>query len=105
AGGDVTRAACERTLPIFDGHRRYDLKLTFKRMDEVKPDRHNAGGPVAVCGLAFAPIAGHRTDSKLVRFLAQDRDIELWLAPVGGAPVLAPVRLSIAGMLGNLVVQ
>jgi len=105
ADGGVTRAACERTLPIFDGHRRYDLKLTFKRLDQVKPDAHHAGGPVAVCGLVFAPIAGHRTDSKLVRFLTQDRDIELWLAPIAGTRVLAPLRLSIAGMLGNLVIQ
>jgi hypothetical protein len=103
--GELTRAACERTLPIFDGHRRYDLKLAFKRMDQVKADRGNPGGPVVVCAVTFAPIAGYRTDSKLVKFLAGDREIELWLAPIAGARVLAPVRLSISNMLGNLVVQ
>jgi hypothetical protein len=103
AGGGLTSEVCERTLPIFDGHRRYDLKLTFKRMDKMKLDS-GYDGPVAVCAMAFAPVAGHRTDSKLVRYLSQDRDVELWLAPVAGAHLVAPMRLSISNMLGNLVV-
>jgi hypothetical protein len=74
-------------------------------MDKVKADKRNADGPAVVCAVAFEPVAGHRADSKLVRFLAHDRDIELWLAPIAGARVLAPVRLSISNMLGNLVVQ
>jgi hypothetical protein len=101
--GSSARVACERTLPIFDGHRRFDLKLAFKRTDKVKLDNRYAG-PVAVCAVTFAPVAGHRSDSKLVKFL-QDRDIELWLAPVAGTRLLAPVRLSISNMFGNLVVQ
>jgi hypothetical protein len=100
----LTRAACERTLPIFDGQRRYDLRLAFKRMDKVTTDG-GYQGPVAVCSVSFRPIAGHRASSTLVRFLAQGRDIELWLAPVAGTPLLAPIRLSLANMLGNLVVQ
>jgi hypothetical protein len=103
-GAGLTRAACERTLPIFDGQRRYDLKLSFKRMDKAKTDQ-GYQGPVAVCGVNFLPIAGHRASSTLVKFLAQGRDIELWLAPVSGTRVLAPIRLSLANMLGNLVVQ
>ena len=39
-------------LPVFDGRRRYDLKLTFKRMDQVKADKGYAG-PVAVCAVSF----------------------------------------------------
>jgi hypothetical protein len=100
----VTREACERTLPIFDGQRRFDLKLTFKRMDSVKSDKGYQGA-VAVCALSFQPVAGHRASSSLVKYLSQGRDIELWLAPVAGARVLVPIRLSLANMLGNLVVQ
>lgn len=100
----LTHAACERTLPIFDGQRRYDLKLAFRRMDKVSTDG-GYRGPVAVCGVSFQPIAGHRASSTLVNFLAQGRDIELWLAPVAGTALLAPIRLSLAHMLGNLVVQ
>ncbi len=105
ASGDALSAgACQRTLPIFDGRRRFDLKLTFKRMDKVKADKGYTG-PVAVCAVAFQPQAGHRTSSTLVKYVSDGREIELWLAPVAGTKVLAPFRVSIANMLGNLVVQ
>lgn len=104
AGEGLTREACERTLPIFDGQRRYDLKLSFKRMDKTKTEK-GYQGPVVVCALTFQPIAGHRASSALVKFLSQGRDIELSLAPVQGTRVLAPIGLSVANMLGNVVVQ
>jgi hypothetical protein len=103
--GDVVAAeACQRTLPIFDGRRRFDLALSFKRIDKVKADKGYAG-PAVVCGVAFKPLAGHRPDSALVKYLAGGRDIELTLAPIAGTRVLAPFRLSIANMLGNMVVE
>ena len=49
---------CRRTLPIFDGHQRFDLKLEFKRMDKVTADKGYAG-PVVVCSLRYEPIVGH----------------------------------------------
>jgi Protein of unknown function (DUF3108) len=101
---DLTAGVCNRTLPIFDGQRRYDLKLSFRRMDKVKADQGYTG-PVAVCAVSFQPIAGHRASSALVKFLAQGRDVELWLAPVGGTRLLAPIRLALTNMLGNVVVQ
>jgi len=105
ANGDgVAEVACERTLAIFDGRRRYDLKLAFKRIDAVKAEQGYAG-PAVVCAVTFQPIAGHRVSSPLVKFLSGGRDIELVLAPVAGARVLAPFRLTVTNMLGNLVVQ
>lgn len=104
AGDGLSREACERTLPIFDGQRRFDLKLAFKRMDKVKADK-GYQGPVVVCAVTFQPIAGHRASSTLVKFLSQGRDIELWLAPVTGTRLLAPFRVAVVSMLGNLVVQ
>jgi hypothetical protein len=41
----------------------------------------------------------------MVKFLAPGRDIELWLAPVAGTRLLAPIRVQIANLLGNIVVQ
>jgi len=100
----VTKDACQRTLPIFDGRRRYDLELSFRRMDRVKAEKGYAG-PVAVCAVSFKPKAGHRASSTLVKYLADGRDIELWLAPLTGAHLLVPFRASVASMLGNLVVE
>jgi hypothetical protein len=96
--------ACQRTLPIFDGRRRYDLKLSFKRMDKVETDK-GYRGPVAVCAAAFRPIAGHRAGSMLVKYLSDGRDLELWLAPISGTNVLGPYRLSVAHMIGSLLIE
>lgn len=98
----VDAEACRRTLPIFDGRRRYDLALAFKRLETVRAAGY--AGPAVVCAVAFRAIAGHRADSRLVNYLADGRDIELTLAPVAGTRLLAPFRLSITSMLGDMVI-
>jgi hypothetical protein len=102
-GAVVAAEACQRTLPIFDGRRRFDLTLSFKRIDQVKAKGY--AGPAVVCAVAFKAIAGHRVGSPLVKYLGGGRDIELTLAPIGGTRLLAPFRLSIANLLGNIVVE
>ena len=104
AGDGLGREACERTLSVFDGQKRYDLKLAFRRMDKAKADK-GYQGPALVCAVTLQPIAGHRPASSTVTFLAGGRDIELWLAPVAGTRLLAPIRVQVANMLGNIVVQ
>ena len=64
AGETLSQDACRRTLPIFDGHQRYDLKLAFKRMDKVTAEKGYAG-PVVVCSVSYEPIAGHAHQSRL----------------------------------------
>ncbi len=96
--------ACQRSLPIFDGRRRYDLKLAFKRMDKVKADK-GYQGPVVVCSMGFQAIAGHRAGSLLVKYFSQGRDMEIWLAPIAGTRVLALFRLSVANIVGDIVIQ
>jgi hypothetical protein len=102
SGAVVAAEACQRTLPIFDGRRRFDLTLSFKRLDQVKAKGY--AGPAVVCAVAFKAIAGHRVGSPLVKYLG-GREIELTLAPIGGTRLLAPFRLSIANMLGDIVVE
>jgi hypothetical protein len=73
-------------------------------MDKVKLD-HGYAGPVLVCGATLAPIGGYRVDSMIVKYVADRRDIELWLAPVAGMPFLAPVELSVPTLIGTLSIQ
>lgn len=100
----VAREGCERTLPMFDGRRRYDLALSFKRTDMIRGD-NDKRVTTLVCAIKFMPMSGHRTSSPLVKFLAEGRDIEVWLVPVTGTRFLAPVRLSVASLMGNMVLQ
>jgi len=96
--------ACARTVQIFDGRQRYDLALSFKRMDQVKAVK-GYEGPVVVCMVAYRPLAGHRPDRPAVRQLAESRDMEIWFAPVAGTRFLAPFRISMPTMIGTAVLE
>src|SRR6185312_6945376 len=83
--------ACQRTLQIFDGRMRYDLQFAFKRMDKVKAQK-GYEGPVVVCAVYFDPIAGHIPSRAAIRYVAKQRDMEVWLAPIAGTRMLVPFR-------------
>jgi len=103
-GDKLPRAACERTLPVFDGRRRYDLKLTFKRMDKVAASQGYAG-PAVVCTMRMLPLSGHRAGGLLVAYLTEGRDMELWLAPIVGTQLLAPFRIAVGGVVTPITMQ
>jgi hypothetical protein len=104
AGETLSQEVCRRTLPIFDGHQRYDLKLAFKRMDKVTAEKGYAG-PVVVCSVSYEPIAGHRASIPLVKYLSEGSEMEIALAPIAGTRLLAPFRLSVVSTLANLVIE
>jgi hypothetical protein len=104
SGNMLTPAACERTLPMFDGGHRWDITLSFERMDAV-----NAGegyqGPVVVCAMAYRPIAGHSPSGWRVKHLIGKRGMEIWLAPVNGTRLLAPFRISVPTLFGTAMLD
>ncbi|MBS7544433.1 DUF3108 domain-containing protein [Ancylobacter oerskovii] len=90
---------CERLLPIYDGRQRYDLDLSFERVDQVKAEKGYAG-PALVCRIAYKPVAGHRANRTSVKYMSRNKDMYVWLAPVAGTRVLAPFRASVATAIG-----
>lgn len=101
--GDVLApAACQRTLPIFDGTHRFDMTLSFKRMDKIKAET-GYQGPGVVCGMSYRPVAGYNTGAFRVGYLMKARDMEMWFAPIAGTRLLAMFRISIPTMLGIAV--
>ncbi len=104
SGDTFVPEACERTLAIFDGHTRYDLQLAFKRLDNVKADK-GYQGTVVVCSVHFYPLAGYDPDRVLIKYLAEQRDIEMWLAPLAGSELMVPYRVSIPTPIGLGIVQ
>jgi hypothetical protein len=96
--------ACQRTLPIFDGRSRYNLKLAFKRIDKLSAGKGYVG-PVVVCSLEYQPIAGLGASTPLVKYLSEGREMQLELAPMRGTHVLVPVRFVVVSILANLVIE
>jgi hypothetical protein len=104
AGGPlVGPAACNRSIPIFDGYTRFDLRLTYVGQRKVSAKGYN--GPVVVCAARYVPIAGHDPNRPAVKFMTDNRQMELWLAPIESAHVLVPFRASVATMVGTTVVE
>ncbi|MFL5069499.1 MAG: DUF3108 domain-containing protein [Xanthobacteraceae bacterium] len=103
-GDSVRPEACQRTLAIFDGRGRFDLILSFKRMDHVRSVK-GYEGPVVVCAVRYHPISGHRPNRAAIKYLIEQRDMEMALAPVAGTRVLVPYRVSVPTALGPAVLE
>lgn len=103
-GDLLTPDVCQRKLSIFDGRLRYDLAFAFKRVDQVKAAK-GYEGPVLVCAVYFTPVAGYVPDRPAMKYLAAQKDMEIWLAPVDGTRVLVPFRFSVPTPIGTGVLQ
>ena len=99
----VGPASCERKIPVFDGYTRFDIALSYVGQRDVSAKGYK--GPVAVCAVRYVPIAGHRRDRPSVKFMADNKDLEVWLAPIDGARVLVPFRVSVRTMIGTAVIE
>lgn len=103
--GDPLRPdACPKQISVFDGRMRFDLSLSYKRMDRVKAER-GYEGPVVVCNVQFTPVSGYVPSRPAIKYLIQQRDIEAWLAPIAATRVLVPFRLVVPTPLGVGVLQ
>jgi hypothetical protein len=100
----LTPTACDHTVSVFDGRLRYDLKLTYKRMEKVHADKGYAG-PVVVCTVQFVPVAGFDPTRATIRYIKNQRDMEVWLAPIAGTRVLVPFRAQTPTPIGEAVLE
>jgi hypothetical protein len=96
----VGPTACNRTIPVFDGVTRFDVQLSYVETRTASAKGYE--GPVTVCQARYLPISGHRPDSSATKFMAENSDMSVWLAPLERAHVVAPLRIDIrtsAGMM------
>ena len=97
--------ACKnKTVSIFDGRMRYDLQLDYKRMETVKAAKGYQGLAVA-CAVYFTPIAGYVPDRYAIKYIAAQKNMEIWFAPIAGTRVLAPFRIVIPTPIGTGVIE
>jgi hypothetical protein len=104
SGEPVSPEACNRKVSVFDGRVRYDLNSAFKRMENVKAEK-GYQGPVVVCAVYFTPISGFVPNRGAIKYLVEERNAEVWLAPIAGTRVLVPFRFSIPTPLGVGLLQ
>jgi hypothetical protein len=103
AGNPTDPVNCNRTLPVFDGAARFDVVLTYEETKSVEKPGYK--GPVLVCNARYVPIAGHRSLRPSTKFMEENRDMQVWLAPVQGTRLLVPLRIAVRTMIGMSVVE
>jgi hypothetical protein len=102
-GDALDPAICNRTLPVFDGAARFDLVLSYAGTQNVQKPGY--AGPVIVCNARYVPVAGHRPGRPGTKFMEENRDLSVWLAPVEGTRILMPLRISVKTMMGTSVIE
>jgi hypothetical protein len=96
--------SCRTGAAIFDGRMRYDLKLDFKRIETVKAEK-GYQGPVLVCAIYFAPVAGYIPDRPVIKYLSAQRNMEIAFAPLAGTRILIPYRMTLPTPLGTAMLE
>jgi hypothetical protein len=104
SGDLLAHDSCNRTISIFDGRQRYDLVFSYERTEAAK-NVTGYNGPMLVCRVDYRPIAGHRASRLQVKFMEDNKNIFVWLAPVAGTRVLFPIRVSIVTLVGVVLVE
>lgn len=100
----LDKANCERRIPVFDGAQRFDVVLSYAGTRQVKSD-NGYTGTVLVCQARYVPVAGHRPDRRVTKFMEANRHMDAWLAPVNGGKLLVPYRISVKTMIGTTVIE
>jgi hypothetical protein len=104
AGAALTDPAnCNRTLPLFDGATRFNVVLSYAETREVQKPGY--AGPVLVCNARYQALAGHRPDRPGVKFMEDNREMSVWLAPVEGTRVLVPLRIAVLTEIGTNIIE
>jgi Protein of unknown function (DUF3108) len=103
-GDLLAHDSCNRTISIFDGRQRYDLVFSYERTEAAKNVK-GYSGPMLVCRVDYRPIAGHRASRLQVKYMQDNKNIFVWLAPVAGTRVLFPIRVSIVTLVGVVLVE
>jgi len=93
---------CDRTLNIFTGVERFDLKLSYAAVENATSTRTGYQGPVILCQLNYIPISGHYTSSEITNYLQGSERILIWYAPVTGSDIFIPYRVLVGTTFGDL---
>ena len=104
-GAPDPNTACNRTVKVFDGWKRFDIRLSYKETKAIDDGGDAYAGDLIVCSARYLPVAGHRTGDDSVAFMADNKRLEISLAHVKGTNYLVPYRILIGTRLGDLTIS
>lgn len=97
------KAVCGHTFRVYDGDTRFDMKLSYKTNKPVRTAGYE--GNAYVCKLKYIPVSGHKRKHKSVERMAENNDMEIWLAPINGGTkdqsVFTAIRILVPTWIGT----
>ena len=100
-------AVCNRTLQIFDGQTRAQIRLSPAGTERFSIKGFD--GTAITCNARFVPVSGYEKDKKSVRYLADKSKITISFASLNtdnqGAGIYAPVAASVGTQIGTVKVR
>jgi hypothetical protein len=100
---DSLRDVCDRTIRVFDGEMRMDLKLSYVRVAPAQT--RGFSGDAVTCRARFVPIGGYKGGHRSIEFLKNRSKILISFAPLGTTGVYAPIKVSATTEIGTVVVN
>ncbi len=96
---------CDKSFKVFDGRRRYDLKIKTIGNTTIDNDRPKSyKGNVLICGLRVFPIGGHRLKTKWKPSEDKISDIKVFFGKNLNKGYV-PVRVQIERWFGTVVIR
>lgn len=96
---------CDETFKIFDGRRRYDLKIKSLGITLLENDRPKSfNGKVIVCGLKVKPLGGHRLETKWRPNEDKFSDFKIFFGETSLGRTL-PVRMELERWFGTIIIR
>jgi hypothetical protein len=89
---------CNRTVRVFDGETRADLKLTPAGTEAISTN--GFAGTGVRCNVRFKPVAGYKADTYQIKYLRDNSRITAVFAPVGSTGLWAPVKAEVGTQIG-----
>jgi hypothetical protein len=99
---DSLQDVCARTIKIYDGEMRADLKLS-KASDGPLWSGHE--GEAVTCNVRFVPVSGYRKGRDSLEFLKNKAKIQIAFAPLGTTGVYAPVQALVGTEIGTIQIE
>ena len=89
---------CDRTIRIFDGAMRSDIKLSFLRVIPFSTDGYR--GDAITCRAKFLPVSGYPGGKKEIAWMRDKSRIDISFAPISGTGLYAPVKAIVSTQIG-----
>lgn len=93
---------CNRTLKVYDGELRADLRLSFAGIAPM--EAKGFSGDTVTCNVKFVPVGGYKPKNRSILYMQNKSKISITFAPLGTTGIYAPLKATAGTEIGTLTI-